>query len=142
MCISDKCIRGIQNCNCLLDDNKNAYLTLFEFRRNICRNDGWNEASINWMDDHDAIDFTLSQTNDDGLLKFPIGIAFLPLTELKKVKKRHPLFFHYERASQEDNHYHGNLLLRADIKKERQNIIRSHLAIISEVHLRENNTSM
>jgi hypothetical protein len=135
----DNCIRGIPNHNCLLDDKATAYLTLFDFPGDRPRQDGWIEESINWMDDQHAIDFTLRQTKDDGRsLQFNVGVAVLSRSELNKIRRRHTDFFGYERARTEDNVYHGNLLLKADIRKERKTMIRAKLADISEIHLREN----
>lgn len=89
------------------------------------------------MDDQYAIDFTLRQTKDDGSLQFKVGVAVLPRFELNKIRKRHADFFEYERARTENNIYHGNLLLKADIRKERKTMIRAKLADISEIRLRE-----
>jgi len=90
------------------------------------------------MADEDAIAFTLKQTNEDGSLQFKVGIAILAHIELNKLKKHHEDLFDYERRPMEGNKYHGNLLLRDGLRKERKNMIRSALAIMSEVILREN----
>jgi len=133
----DNCIRGIFNSNCLLEGSNIATLTLYEFHRNPNRAGGWNEASINWMDDEQAIDFTLKQTNDEGELKFEVGIAILPRIELDKLRKVHTNFFDYERQRIQDSDYHGNLLLRDETSKTRKTLIRAALAIHSENRPRE-----
>jgi hypothetical protein len=135
----DRCIRGILNSACLLEGAPVAYLTLFEFHGHSSKEGGWKEESINWMDDEGAIDFTLKQTNEDGDLQFKIGVAILPHVELNRLKKRHIGFFDYERRSIEGNRYHGNLLLRDSIKRQRKTLIRAALAHMSEVILREDN---
>jgi hypothetical protein len=131
----DHCIRGIPNSACLVEGRPIAYLTLFEFHRHSSKEQGWKEESINWMDDEDAIDFTLRQTNADGELQFKVGVAILPHIELNKLKKRHTGFFDYERRPIEGNTYHGNLLLSDSIRKERKTLIRARLANMSEVVL-------
>lgn len=138
----DQCIRGIINEKCLLEGsllegNPVARLTLYPFPKENCRDDGWIEESINWMVDVKAIDFTFEQKNDDGELQFTVGIAILSLIELNRIKRKHRNFFYYERRYKKNNKYHGNLLLKADIKKERKRMIRDVLANSSEITLRE-----
>lgn len=135
-CIPDNCIRGIPKPTCL-EGRGTANLTLFEFHRNPDRTDRWNEVSINWKDDEHAIDFTLQQKNDEEKLLFSVGVAILPLVDLDKIRKRHTNFFHYERQSEPNNGYHGNLLLNDDTSKTRKTLIRAGLANCSEIHHRE-----
>lgn len=138
----DQCIRGIPNENCLYEDSllegsPVARLTLYPFPKENCRDDGWVEESINWMFDVKVIDFTFKQKNDDGELQFTVGIAILSLVELNRIKRKHSNFFHYEKDPIENNHYHGNLLLKADIRTERKRMIRDVLANSSEIKLRK-----
>lgn len=142
----DRCIRGIPNENCLLEGslsegNPIARLTLYPFPKERCRDDGWIAESINWMFDVKAIDFTFKQMKEDGKLQFSVGIAILSLIELNKIKRKHRNFFYYEKDPTKDNHYHGNLLLKADIKKERKRMICDVLANNSEIKLRKNHQS-
>lgn len=88
------------------------------------------------MDDEYAIDFTFSQTKEDGQPQFKVGVAILPRVELEKVKRRHG-HFDYERAPVEGNRYHGNLLLQDDVRKPVKTMIRSALALASEILLRK-----
>ena len=137
----DNCIRGIKNERCLLEDGITPNVTLFEFHDNAGK-DNWVRESINWMDDQQAIDFTWRQINaDDGTLQFPVGIAILLLTELNRIKRRHFGFFDYEREVLEANSYHGNLLLKAGIEKQRKTLVRAALANNSKVHLQKDRLS-
>jgi hypothetical protein len=114
-------------------------MTLFDFQESPHRNDGWTEDSINWMDDKDAMEFTLNQVKDSGELQFKMGVAILPRAELDRIKRRHGFagHFDYERAPIEENQYHGNLLLRSDVSKHLKNMIRSALALAAQIVLRE-----
>jgi len=135
----DRCIRGIPSMDCLLQGGTVASLSLFAFPSARCRGDGWIDESINWMDNDRVGDFTLSQTKEDGQPQFPVGIAVVRRTELDGLKKKSGFagHFDYERARIEGNDYHGNLLLRGDIEKRLKNLIRSALAIASDIMLRE-----
>jgi len=138
-----QCIRGIPNEDCLYEDsllegNPIARLTLYPFPKEHCKDNGWIPESINWMFDVKAIDFTLEQKNEDGELQFKVGVAILSLIELRRIKRKHRSFFSYDKDPIENNPYHGNLLLKADIKKERKRMICDVLAHSSEIRLRKN----
>lgn len=138
----DKLIRGITTLGWLLEDRTGANINLFAFPSERSRPDGWIEESINWMDDAAAIGFTFNQTDDDGQLKFKVGIAVLARDELDTLLKRHPgvrAIFRYERARLPNNEYHGNLLLDQAKDKTLKRMIRDYLALISEIRLREDN---
>lgn len=139
----DQCIRGIPNEKCLYEDsllegNPVARLTLYPFPKEHCRDNGWIPESINWMFDVKAIDFTFEQKDVDEELQFKVGIAILSFIELKKLKRKHKNFFCYEKDPIKNNHYHGNLLLKDGIKKERKRMICDVLANSSEIRLRKN----
>jgi len=136
----DRCIRGIPRSDCLLEGgpHPHASLRLYDFHQLSQEPPQWREESINWTVDEDAIGFTLRQTNVDGSLQFKVGIAILFHFELNKLKKRHEGLFDFKRKPVEGNKYHGNLLLKDGLRTERKNMIRSALAIMSEVILREN----
>jgi hypothetical protein len=139
MAFPDSCIRGISNCDCLLEGGAVAYMTLFDFHSSPLRNDGWTEESINWMDDEHALGFTLNQVKESGDPQFKMGVAILPRVELDRIRRRHGFAGHfgYERAPLEGNQYHGNLLLRDDISKPLKNMIRSALALAAQIVPRE-----
>ena len=107
------------------------------------RTDDWKEASINWMDDEYAIDFTLKQTKDSGELKFKAGIAILPRSELDRIKKNYKFMgnFDYERKAEDGNDYHGNLLLNEKISNYKRDVIRNLLVFAAKVIKREDNST-
>jgi len=136
----DSCIRGILKANFVVKDLYRIYAIaeLYQFRRTD-RPDGMHEASINWGDDKKAIEFTFGQKNNDETLKYEGGIAILQRSELDKIKKRYgPMQFNYERACiQDDNKYHGNLLLNStEMSPTIKGMIRAVLAHHSEIKCR------
>jgi len=110
----------------------------FDFRKDE-RTDDWKEASINWVDDEDAVDFTFKQTKTSGELRFKAGIAILPRSELDKIKKSYKFIgnFDYERKEEENNKYHGNLLLKDTVSNPKRDIIRALLVFAAEIIKRE-----
>ncbi len=139
MAYPDDCIKGIPNDDCVevLGDSVVANIRLFCFPKNRCRPDGWIEESINWMDDEEALQFTLNQTRQTGELHFKTGAAVLRRVELDRVRKRYIGHLDYERAPLEDNPYHGNVLLKGGVAKHLVNQIRALLADAAEVRLQE-----
>jgi hypothetical protein len=140
----EKCIRGISTQDAIGQgkDNPVALAALFQFQSCRSKEKPWLEDSINWMDDGNAISFTLKQTKN-GELQFKVGIATLALEKLKLVGRKYG-HLSYERNAIEDkmdpsknNKYHGNLLLSRDLQKPFKNQIRSVLAEYAEVKLRE-----
>ena len=133
----DHCIRGILN-STYIDEDDFPSLSVFDFIKGN-RIDGWKEASINWMDDEYAIDFTFKQTKDIEELKFKAGIAILPRSELDRIKKLYYFIgnFNYERAEEEGNDYHGNLLLKDKISNHKRDAIRSLLISAAKIIKRE-----
>jgi len=136
----DHCIRGILNPALLLEDDMLS-LGTFDFRKGN-RKDDWIEASINWMDDEYAIDFTFKQTKKSGELKYGVGIAILPRSELDRIKKNYKFigYFDYERAKIEGNDYHGNLLLKDKISKYKRDVIRNLLVFAANIVKRGDNS--
>jgi len=136
----DHCIRGILNPTLLLEEDLLS-LGAFDFLKGD-RKDNWKEASINWMDDECAIDFTFKQTKDSGELKFKAGIAILPRSELDRIKKNYKFIgnFDYERKLENDNDYHGNLLLNAKISNYKRDVIRNLLVFAAKVIKRGDNS--
>lgn len=133
----DHCIRGILNSTFLLEDDMLS-VNAFDFRKDE-RTDDWKEASINWVDDEDAVDFTFKQTKTSGELRFKAGIAILPRSELDKIKKSYKFIgnFDYERKEEENNKYHGNLLLKDTVSNPKRDIIRALLVFAAEIIKRE-----
>lgn len=134
----EQCIRGIVSPDWLIKDDV-ASSSMFTFKVGD-RKDGWTEASINWVDDEEVIDFTLKQKNLDRELKYKIGVAILPRSDLDMIRRTRGFtgFFSYERAPTEDNSYHGNLLLKNNIDTRLKKMVRFELAFRSQIHRREN----
>lgn len=83
------------------------------------RPDGHIEESINWDDDSQAIQFTLDQRRGDDQIRFKYGIALIPLTAINELNHMtnflNALSYERDIVSDQDNPYHGNLLLNSDI---------------------------
>ena len=133
----DQCIRGIVSPDWLIT-NDVASSAMYTFKVGD-RKDGWTESSINWRDDEKAVDLALNLKNDDGELRYKIGIAILPRSVLDMIRKNRGFsdLFDYERAPTEDNSYHGNLLLLKEMNPQLKKSVRSELAFRSEIHRRE-----
>ena len=136
----DHCIRGILNPTLLFEDDMLS-VSAFDFRKSD-RIDDWTEASINWMDDECAIDFTFKQTKENGDLKYGVVIAILPRSELDRIKKSYKFigYFDYERAKTESNDYHGNLLIKDKISKHKRDVIRNLLVFAAKIVKRGDNS--
>jgi len=136
MALPDKCIRGIPN-DTYLEDGLLVSYNLFPFDKTRCRQDGWVPESINWMDNENVIGFTLSQKKENGEEQFKAGVAILFRDELDKLKRRTGIteILDYERSPLPTNDYHGNILLRNGISSTLKTMVRSALALASEVHL-------
>ena len=134
---------SISNSRCLEEGDALPNLNLFPFHADPSGSDEWIPESINWMDDEGAIDFTLCQKKEDGHEQFRVGVAILPRSELDKLKRRTGITesFDYERAPLPNNHYHGNILVSSKLSKTIRNMIRSALALASEVRLRSTASS-
>ena len=136
MAFPNRCIRGIPN-ETYLEGGLLVSYNLFPFDKTRCRPDGWVPESINWMDNENVIEFTLSQKKENGEEQFRAGIAILFRDELDKLKRRAGIteFLDYERSPLPTNDYHGNILLNNGISSILKTMVRSALALASEVHL-------
>lgn len=122
------CLRGISDPD-WIDEENAPTSSLFQFN-NVHRADGFSEESINWMDDHNAIDALFQQRKEDSTIQFKFGAAVLPRKELDKIKKGRWIKDRllYERAMIEGNDYHGNVLLSKETPRRRKRIICALLA--------------
>jgi len=141
MTYPDNCIKGIPNNECLetFGDSVVATINLFCFPKDRCRPDGWTEESVNWMDDDNAVPFTLRQEKKAGELQFKAGVAILPRTDLDKIKKKYYGLLEYERSPLEANSYHGNVLLKGSFPSHLKTQVRALLAHASQVVPRDDN---
>ena len=121
-------IKGIPNDSFLLEDGT-VGSHLFHFEQP--RDDGGVEQSINWEDDESVIDFTLNQKKANGDLQFRAGVAILPPSEIDRLSKLPTISgsLSYERSPLDNNPYHGNLLLRANVPKAKMKQIAASLAL-------------
>ena len=128
MCYPDHCIRGISVIDHLTPEGV-ASTALFQFTERA--NDDWDELSINWEDDGDALEFALNQRKDNGELQFRIGVVVIPRNKIDELNMlptaRGNLA--YERQPSETNRYHGNILLNKNISKTLKSMLRAGLAM-------------
>jgi len=88
------------------------------------------------MDDENAVPYTLSQVKDNAP-HFKVGVALLSRTELDGIRKKYGAdIFDYNRAPNDDNRYHGNLLLRDEGGTPFKKMISVMLAHFADVRLR------
>lgn len=126
-------IRGISNKDFIFDGQILPSAFHFEDQG---REDKMLEASINWLDDNEAIIVALRQKKDNGKFQFPAGLAKLNLEKVKFFLKGYvENGFSYERAPIEGNQYHGNLLLDSSIDKKIRHIIMNGLALAAETDI-------
>lgn len=132
-------IRGIPNLNFMEEEYPNS--TLFnKFDENPDRKDDYNEISINWYDDEEAL-LTIFNQKKKGTeeYQFKVGGAIMSRTELDRLKKKPQIKgkLSYERREVEGNKYHGNILLKKDTTKSVKNLVASNLALcVERVELR------
>jgi hypothetical protein len=135
MSFPDNCLKGIPNGDFLVDE-KTAATHLFFFEGRDKGEDGWIESSVNWEDDNRAIDFTLHQSkpgSDEP--QFRAGVAVLPRHHIDSTNRLPTVggVLSYERAALATNSYHGNLLLRSEVKRLKMKQIAAHLALCAVV---------
>ena len=129
-------IRGIPNCSFV----QNGLLTheAFQFDENESRKDGFSELSVNWMDDDNAMSFTLKQRNErKDKPAFPGGVAKLELEKIKMILACHieASHFAYERQRLSNNPYHGNLLLLKGLPKCLKIQVTNGLALVAGTNI-------
>lgn len=98
------------------------------------RNDNYHEASVNWEDDEGAVTTLLEQKKEDSdELMFKYGYARLPLNLVRMTLKSliDKKYLEFERKPLENNHYHGNILIPDNIKKQEKTMIQNNLAAIA-----------
>lgn len=120
-------VRGLSSIDYIQDGK--VLPIAFQFKE-MGRDDGMAESSINWVDDYDAIELALKQRKDNGKIQFQAGLAEL---DLERVKLFLESFsnddFSYERRPLENNPYHGNLLVNHSLKKQMKALIANGLAL-------------
>ena len=118
---SKQFLKGIPHEDFIGDDN-GPTSDLFHFdesHQKGTRDDDYWEESINWRDDKGADEVLFTQTKKDGSIHFKAGAAVMCRIELDRMIRK-PLLrdrLSYERKEITGNKYHGNLLLKNNVKK-------------------------
>lgn len=136
------CIKGIPNDDFWNKEDGIVYSHLFHFKPT--RDDGGVEQSVNWEDDESVIDFTLNQKKENGDLQFRAGAAVVPRFEIDRLIERPTIrgLLSYERKPLDDNPYHGNLLLQANVSTPVMRMIAAGLALaVSGIIAQRQNSS-
>jgi hypothetical protein len=127
----EKILRGISNKD-WIDPDGRISSAAFQFDLGIDRSDGFEEASINWYDEKNALDILLAQQKEgDGIPQFKGGVAVLPKNWVD-IMMRNPSgngIINYERHELPNNKYHGNLLRLSSLPKSQKSMISATLAM-------------
>lgn len=96
---------------------------------------GWLETSVNWDDDKCSVTFTRAQRSAAGNILNPHGVARLRLSDLQNCCKvtRVESLLNYERAVEDRNSYHGNILFSRDVPKQVLRMIAGTIGLVCEV---------
>lgn len=138
-----KMIRGIPNQTYLDNDGYPKYTLFYEFALNSKREIELLELSINWYDNDSALAQIFEQKKTDGEYQFKLGGVILNKDELDRQRSRPAVqgLLSYERYRLEDNDYHGNLLLKKGLSKDKVKLIASGIALcVENVERRPENT--
>ncbi|MHB8336513.1 MAG: hypothetical protein ACYDEE_03755 [Ignavibacteriaceae bacterium] len=139
-------LKGITD-NQYLDEDGGVAANLFYFdpKKNVPeREDGYNEESIFWRDDENAVTLILSQRKNENI-QFKYGAAVVKLEEIDRLKKlrQYQDILSYERKRLEDNPYHGNLLLSKNTGKQVMRKLAGAIATVcQEIIPQETNESL
>ena len=133
MLYPEKILRGISDSN-YIDANGHVSAAAFQFNPNIERTDGFEEASINWYDDENALKLLLNkkkENSDSNQFKGGVAILsrqFIDIFVNGPAKNE----LSYERQPIADNSYHGNLLRIIAASKQRKSTISATIAMSVE----------
>jgi hypothetical protein len=125
----DTFARGILNEQFISDGLPDT--ALFTDFRDTERDDGYNELSINWVDNKCAIAILSEQLNKDRTDKlYKSGVGVFSTKELNHICKSlsYKDNVSYERHPIDTNRYHGNILLKKETSKKRKNMIAATIA--------------
>ncbi|GAB6393326.1 MAG: hypothetical protein MdMp014T_2699 [Treponematales bacterium] len=139
----EKLLRGISDKN-WIDDNGRISAAAFQFDPGIDRTDDFEEASINWYDDDEALNILLMQHKEsDETLQFKGGVGVLPKNWVDTMMKNPSGIgiINYERHELPNNKYHGNLLRLSSLPKNQRTMISATLAMGVERIIPSGNTA-
>lgn len=109
------------------------------------RKDGFQELSINWLDDENAVTVLLNQINTrKNVPQFQGGYCRLERAKIASLQAYLDGFLFYERrpikADEKigisENPYHGNILMKQNISKHLKNNIQATLALLAGAVIR------
>jgi hypothetical protein len=128
----NKLIKGIPNQKNFLDENGFPHSSLFYFeieKTDPKREDNYLENSINWFDKQEALD-NIHNRIKEGKIQFSGGAAILNKNDIDLLTKFPRILKNltYERKIQDDNEFHGNLLLNKDVSKPNMKHIAASIA--------------
>ena len=128
----DNCIRGLSKGSEITAEGF-APEHAFHFK-DVKREDGWDEQSINWEDDNSVIRFTLNQKKENGDIKYVNGVAVIPRSKIDRLINRPQIkgLLRYERKKIEGNHFHGNILLKSGTSKQTMKLIAAGISLAVE----------
>ena len=100
----------------------------------------WQVTSINWdLPSGGALRQLLTQTRKNGELQFKFGAIRIPRKDLDDLAKRWNNKIGYEIRPENENEYHGHILLSKDLDRPRRQTICAHLLFaIPTIHRQEN----
>jgi hypothetical protein len=127
----EKMLRGISDQN-WIDADGRISSAVFQFDPGHDRIDDFEEASINWYDEEDALEIILTQQKEsDGSLQFKGGVAVLPKNWVDTMMKNPSGtgIINYERRETPNNKYHGNLLRLSSLPKNQRTMVSATLAM-------------
>ncbi len=99
------------------------------------RDDGFDEISITWNDEEAAFEVIASQINTrTAEIQFSAGISIIQTKEFERQMKPQMMANNvdYERRPTSNNKYHGNILVRADLRKDIKNMIKGQFALLAQ----------
>lgn len=136
----DRLMRGVSSKD-FIDDEGRATCALFQF--DICeRPDGFDEASITWYDNQEALGIIMNQKRrgkDD--FQFKIGVAILRRCWLDDVISRpnsKNALAYERRPIGDENPYHGNILRKSNLLPGSKQLFAAAIALcVEKIHYRK-----
>lgn len=132
-------LRGISSASdCSIEGVAEA--SLFNRFDKADRADGFEEMSITWNDNDEAVRI-ISFQKKAGEIHFKIGLAVLLRSQID-LARRDPFYdkiLKYERKPSESNPYHGNILIDSKASKSAKRRVASFLAVGARVIPRNKN---
>lgn len=131
--LPDTCLRSLREAKWLSDDGYVSFEAFLdhpktrESRAQKGKSPG-TEVSINWEDDSSVLDFTFRTRPND------VGVARLPTAAIYEQNKKPGSLnlISVERDELRDNKYHGNIVYKDGVNKQRMKMIAGALALASK----------